>query len=73
MKKQLMKYIPRLFKPYVVDIYEGKEEFNPVTNRSAKTLIVEWQNGEKSEFANKTWARICINETYVLGDVREED
>lgn len=73
MKQQLMKYIPKKFKPYVIDIYEGKKEINPITNRLATTLIVKWKNEKISVFANKRWASAVIHCTYSLDDVREEE
>ncbi len=72
-KKELMKYIPKDYKPYVVNIFEGKKDFNPITGRIATLLCVEWENGVVSEFANKNWARTCIKETYMLDDVRKEN
>jgi hypothetical protein len=67
----LMRYIPKEFKPFVVDIYEGNEEFNEVTGRSARELVVEWQNGERSVFANKTWAFKCLREVHFVEEFKE--
>ena len=65
-----MAYIPRAFKPYVVDIYEGEKEWNEVTQRWNVPLVVEWENGETSYFANKAFATQHLKEGYGLDDVR---
>lgn len=62
MKQDLMRYIPKNFKALVADIYEGEKEWNEVTNRWNVPVVIEWQNGETSIFANKTFIRGCLNE-----------
>lgn len=67
----LMRYIPKEFKPFVVNIYEGEKEFDEITRRWNTRLVVEWQNGEQSDFKNKTWAFTCLKEFYMVDDVKE--
>lgn len=62
--KNLMKYIPKAYKKLVVDIREGAEEYNEITRRTQKTVIVEWENGEKTSFNNKSWMRESLNQTH---------
>ena len=62
MNKSLLAYIPREYKPLVTDIYDGDREWNDHTKKWNTNLIVEWQNGETSYFANKTFARECLKE-----------
>jgi len=69
-KKKLLAYIPKEFKPYVADIYEGEKEWNETTKRWNTELVVEWENGGVSYFASKTYARECLKETYLIDDVR---
>ena len=69
--QELLRFIPKEYKPFVTDIYEGKREYNEITKRWNVQLVVEWENGETSEFANKTFARECIKETYMIDDVRK--
>ena len=59
----LMEYIPKEFKGLVVDIYQGKEkEWDEVRKAWSRRLIVEWENGEVSEFLNKTFAPQVLRE-----------
>ena len=67
----LMRYIPKEFKPFVVNIYEGEREFDERTRRWNTRLVVEWQNGEQSNFKNKSWAFTCLKEVYMIEDVKE--
>lgn len=71
MNKTLLRYIPKEFKPFVVDIYEGDKEFDEIKRRWNTRLVVEWQNGERSEFTNKSWALTCLKEVYMIEDVKE--
>ena len=59
----LMQYIPKEYKGLVVDVYQGDEkEFDDTTNAWSYPLIVEWENGEVSTFANKTFAAKVLRE-----------
>ena len=69
--RKLLAYIPKEFKPYVVDIYEGEQEWNDVTQRWNIPLVVEWENGETSYFANKAHAKNSLKEIYMIDDVRK--
>lgn len=71
MNKELMRYIPKEFKALVVDIYEGEEEYNEITRRMQIPITVEWQNGEVSYFANKTWMRVNLKEQCFPEDFAE--
>jgi len=62
MNKQLMKYIPKEYKELVEDIYEGEKVWNEITNVWNTYLIVEWKNGEVTEFQNKSYARNVLKE-----------
>jgi hypothetical protein len=62
MDKALMRFIPKEFKKLVVDIYQGEKYWNEVTKRWDIPLVVEWENDEKSEFANKTFAWNVLKE-----------
>lgn len=64
MNKELMQYVPKKYKNLVVDIYEGGEEYNDITGRMQKTVIVEWENGETSCFNHKSWMRQCLKECH---------
>ena len=66
---ELMKCIPKDFKPYVVNIWLGEQQWNEVTKRWNKPLFVEWNNGNISEFANKNYARNCLNDYYTVSEV----
>ena len=68
MKNDLMKYIPKEFKALVVDIYEGKTEWNEITNRWNTTVVVEWQNGETSVFQNKSFMKECLKEFHTADE-----
>lgn len=61
---KLMAYIPKEYKPYVVDIYEGDTDWNDTTRRWNTALIVEWENGEVSNFGNKAHARQSLIEMH---------
>lgn len=69
--KKLMGYIPKEYKPYVADIYEGEKEWNDVTQRWNRELVVEWENGETSYFANKAHAKQSLKEMYSIDDVKK--
>lgn len=62
MNKQLMKYIPKEYKKLVECIYEGEKVWNEITNAWNTSLIVEWKNGEISEFQNKSHAKVVLKE-----------
>ena len=62
MNNELMKYIPKEYKPLVVDIYTGETDWNEVTKRWNTPLIIEWENGETSTFSNKSWAKTALKE-----------
>lgn len=66
----LMRYIPKEFKPLVVNIYEGNKEFNEVTGRFSSILVVEWENGERSEFANKSFTFNCLKEFHSIEEFK---
>lgn len=70
---ELMKYIPKEFKPLVIDIYTGESEWNEVTKRWNTPLIVEWENGEISTFSNKNFARKMLKEFYWPEDFKKGD
>lgn len=47
---QLMTWVPKEFKKYVVDIYKGEREWNERTKRWNTLICIDWENGEHSEF-----------------------
>lgn len=64
MNKELMRYIPKEFKALVVDIYEGKKEWNEITKKWSIEVIVDWVNGETSRFQNKTWMKEVLKDQH---------
>lgn len=62
--KELMKGIPKEFKPYVENIYKGKEEWDEETERYYRPLIVEWENGETSSFKSKKFASFVLKDQH---------
>lgn len=64
MNKELMRYIPKEFKALVVDIYEGKKEWNEITKKWSTEVIVDWINGETSRFQNKTWMQEVLKDQH---------
>lgn len=62
MNKQLMKYIPKEYKELVENIYEGEKFWNETTNAWNTCLVVEWKNGEVTEFSNKRHAKNVLKE-----------
>ena len=64
MNKELMRYIPKEFKALVVDIYEGKKEWNEITKTWSTEVIVDWVNGETSRFQNKTWMQEVLKDQH---------
>ena len=68
---KLMAYIPKEFKPYVVDIYEGEKSWNTYTKRWNTELIVEWVNGKTTYFQNKQHGLYSLKELYSIEEVRD--
>ena len=62
MDKNLMRYIPKEYKKLVVKIYEGNRYWDEVTKHWSTELVVEWENGDVSNFANKTFAWNVLKE-----------
>lgn len=62
MNKNLMRYVPKEYKKLVTNISEGETEYNEITGRTAKTVIVEWENGETSIFQNASYMRQHLKE-----------
>ena len=58
----LMRFIPKDFKPYVVDIYKGEVEYDEDTKREYRPICVDWENGEYSEFKGVDFMRSVLNE-----------
>ena len=70
--KKLMRYIPKEYKKLVVQIYEGNRYWDEVKSHWNKELIVEWENGEESTFANKTYAYNVLKEFHDPEEYRKE-
>ena len=64
MNKELMRYIPKEFKALVEDIREGEKEWNEITKKWSREIIVDWVNGETSRFQNKTWMQEVLKEQH---------
>lgn len=58
----LMKFIPKDFKPYVVDIYKGEVEYDEDTKREYRPIEVDWENGEHSSFKGLDYMRNVLKE-----------
>ena len=64
-KHPLMEYIPRLYRPYVTNIYRGEKEWNDVTQRWNQPVIVEWTvdgETEEEEFQNAAYMKELLKE-----------
>jgi len=70
MDKNLMKYIPKEYKNLVINISEGKQEYNEITGGTAKQVIVEWENGEISTFQNKSHMKAVLKEFHSPDEYR---
>jgi len=71
MTKALMKYIPKEYKSLVTDIYAGTDkEYDDTTNTWSYPLYVEWENGERSIFQNKSFAYNCLKEFHTPDEYR---
>lgn len=57
MQKELMRYIPKICKNEVEDIYKGEKVWNEHTNRWNSTIIVKWKDGEVNEYQNSTYMK----------------
>lgn len=57
-------YIPKEFKKFVVDCYNGEKEYDEETKRFYTPIIVEWENGEVSSFKSKEWMRFNLKESH---------
>ena len=62
MDGSLMRYIPKPYKPLVVDIRREEKEYNEHTRKWAYPITVEWKNGEESTFQNAAFMRSCLKE-----------
>ena len=57
MQKELMRYIPKIYKNEVEDIYKGEKVWNEHTNRWNSTIIVKWKDGEVNEYKKSTYMK----------------
>lgn len=57
MQKELMRYIPKIYKNEVEDIYKGEKVWNEHTNCWNSTIIVKWKDGEVNEYQNSTYMK----------------
>ena len=71
MNKELMRCIPKEFKALVMDIREGKKEWNEITKKWSTEIIVDWVNGETDIFQNKTWMKAVLKEFHAPEEFAE--
>ena len=57
MNKYLLRYIPKVYKNEVKDIYYGEKVYNEYTKRWNKTIIVIWKDLEENEYQNATYMK----------------
>lgn len=57
MQNELMRYIPKIYKNEVEDIYKGEKVWNEYTNRWNTTIIVKWKDGEENEYQNASYMK----------------
>lgn len=73
MDKKLMKHIPKEYKKLVTNIYLGEKIYDEDDHRWNTELVVEWENGEKSWFQNKTFAWHCLKEFHMTSEFSKEE
>ena len=71
MKQDLMRYIPKEFKAYVVDIYEGEKEWNEYSQRWNVPIYVEWKSGETGCYQNKGYMRFILKDQHTPEEFAE--
>ena len=52
---KLMRYIPKIYKDEVKNIYKGEKVWNEITKRWNTVIVVEWEDGETNEFQNASY------------------
>ena len=50
-----MRYIPKIYKDEVKNIYKGEKVWNEITKRWNTVIVVEWEDGETNEFQNASY------------------
>lgn len=57
MMKDLIRYMPKIYKNEVADIYRGEKVWNERTKRWNTTIIVKWKDGEETEYKNAVYMK----------------
>ena len=71
--KKLMKHIPKEYKKLVTDIYLGERIYDEDDHRWNTELVVEWENGTKSWFQNRSSAFWNLKEFHMTDEFSDEE